>query len=249
MREGATFPPILVTRRPHTPEVLTVIDEFHRIEAALRHCEYERKHLHQTYLDAVVIRPYGDQEELEATLLVNTTHGLPLTKADNKRRLELAHTISRLRELPSRRLAQHLGGIHHSTISRWRQKNGFTLEDDDDKPFSPDPQAKFWQSSIRAMPTTPNRPKFPKASRTKPLVRLMKMLEDASTAAPENVEDTINRNVLKHKIRPQVVDATLLEVREIIDAILYARKEGRIINAIKGAEEILWPTYHDNTDF
>jgi hypothetical protein len=100
MREGATFPPILVTRRPHTPEVLTVIDGFHRIEAALRHCEYERKHLHQTYLDAVVIRPYGDQEELEATLLVNTTHGLPLTKADNKRRLELAHTISRLRDYP-----------------------------------------------------------------------------------------------------------------------------------------------------
>jgi hypothetical protein len=39
MREGATFPPILVTRRLHTPEMLMVIDGFHRIEAALRHCE------------------------------------------------------------------------------------------------------------------------------------------------------------------------------------------------------------------
>jgi hypothetical protein len=172
----------------------------------------------------VVIRPYWEQEELEATLLINTTHGLPLTKADNKRRLELAHTIPRLRELPSRRLAQHLGGIHHSTISRWRQKNGFTLEDDGNEPFSPDPQAKFWQSSIRSIPTTPNRPKFPKPLRTKSLARLAKMLEDTSMAAPENIEDTINRNVLKHKIQPQVVDATLLEVREIIDAILYARK-------------------------
>lgn len=115
MRSGAKFPPLVVFIDGANAESLTYLaDGFHRLLAY--------KSIGATHVECNV-HGGGRREAIAYALSANNDHGLPLTLADKKRKLQIIMDDYEWKRLSTRGIAE-LCGLSHTTISRLLEEEG-----------------------------------------------------------------------------------------------------------------------------